>query len=321
MLDLGIVRPGTTIRIPFSTFDKDDGSSVTMTNYAAADILVYKGGSTTQRSSTAGYTATTDFDTADAGAGKHLAIIDLADNTDAGFYSAGGEYLVAIGAVTVDGVTTGGWIARFIIGYRDALYNTTISSVNSQTSIVLTAGPAEDDALNGRSLIIHDVASSLQWSTAIVSDYTGSSKTVTLAAAPTFTVAATDNVSVMGLAPLQPATAGSTLTVTSGRANADVTHLNGSTANLLKQIAALSTMVTGTVDTGAFTPTTTAFESDDVTEATTSHYVGRNVLFTSGALLGQAARITAYQLSGSNGKLTVTTMTEAPANNDTFVIV
>jgi fructose-specific component phosphotransferase system IIB-like protein len=319
MLDLGIVRPGTTIRIPFSTFDKDTGASITMTDYAAADILVFKGGSTTERASTAGYTATTDFDTL---TGKHLAVIDLSDNTDAGFWAAGGEYLVAINAVTVDAVSTGGWIARFLIGYREALYNTTISSVNSQTSIVLTAGPAEDDALNGRQLILHDVASAVQWSTVIVSDYTGASKTCTLAAAPTFTVAATDNVAVMGPAPLQPATAGSTLTVTSGRANADVTHLNGSTANLLKQIAALSTMVTGTVDTGSFTATTTAFESDDVTEATTSHYVGRNVLFIApSALAGQAARITAYELSGANGKFTVTAMTEAPANNDTFVIV
>jgi hypothetical protein len=318
MLDLGIVRPGTTIRIPFSTFDKDDGSAITMTNFAAADILVYKGGSTTERSSTAGYTATTDFDSK---TGKHVAVIDLSDNTDAGFYVAGGEYLVAIDAVTVDSVTTGGWIARFIIGYRDALFNTTIAVLNSQTSFTLSAGPSEDDALNGRQLILHDIASANQFSTGIVLDYTGSSKTVTLAAAPTFTIAAGDNVSVLALAPLQPATAGSTLTVTSGRANADVTHLNGATANLLKQIAALSTMVTGTVETGAFTPTTTAFESDDVTEATTSHYVGRNVIFTSGALLGQAARITAYQLSGSNGKFTVTTMTEAPANNDTFVIV
>jgi hypothetical protein len=318
MLDLGIVRPGTTIRIPFSTFDKDDGSAITMTNFAAADILVYKGGSTTERSSTAGYTATTDFDSK---TGKHVAVIDLSDNTDAGFYVAGGEYLVAIDAVTVDSVTTGGWIARFIIGYRDALFNTTIAVLNSQTSFTLSAGPSEDDALNGRQLILHDIASANQFSTGIVLDYTGSSKTVTLAAAPTFTIAAGDNVSVLALAPLQPATAGSTLTVTSGRANADVTHLNGGTANLLKQIAALSTMVTGTVDTGSFTPTTTAFEADDVTEATTSHYVGRNVLFTSGALLGQAARITAYQLSGANGKFTVTTMTEAPANNDTFVVV
>jgi hypothetical protein len=226
MLDLGIVRPGTTIRIPFSTFDKDDGSSVTMTNFAEADILVYKGGSTTQRASTSGYTATTDFDSGDAGAGKHLAIIDLADNTTAGFYAAGGEYLVAIGAVTVDGVSTGGWIARFIIGYRDALFNTTIATLASQTSFTLTAGPAEDDALNGRELIIHDVASGVQFSSAIVLDYTGSTKTVTLAAAPTFTIATTDNVSVMGLAPLQPATAGSTLAVTSGSVTLTTSGIN-----------------------------------------------------------------------------------------------
>src|SRR6185436_6670535 len=99
MLDLGKVRPGSTIRIPFSSFDKDDGSSITMTNYAAGDILVYKDGSTTERASTNGFTATTDFD---GKTGKHLAIIDLSENTTAGFWAAGSEYLVAIDAVTVD---------------------------------------------------------------------------------------------------------------------------------------------------------------------------------------------------------------------------
>src|ERR1043165_3701941 len=100
MLNLGIVRPGSTVRIPFSSFDKDDGSSITMTNYAAADILVYKDGSTTERASTNGYTATTDFD---GKTGKHLGIIDLSDNSIAGFFSAGSEYIVAVDAVTVDG--------------------------------------------------------------------------------------------------------------------------------------------------------------------------------------------------------------------------
>jgi hypothetical protein len=242
MLDLGIVRPGTTIRIPFSTFDKDDGSASAATDYAAADILVFKGGSTTERSSTAGYTATASFDSL---TGKNLAIIDLSDNTDAGFYTAGGEYLVAINAITVDGISTGGWIARFIIGYREALYNTTIATLASQTEFTLTAGPAEDDALNDMVLILHDIASSVQFAKVIVTDYTGSTKTVFLAAAPTFTVAAGDNVSVMGLAPLQPATAGSKVTVASGgvllqngtgtgqvslsggRVNANTTYYNG----------------------------------------------------------------------------------------------
>lgn len=199
MIDLGKVRPGSTIRIPFSTFDKDDGSSITMTNFAAADILVYKDGGTTERGSTSGYTATTDFD---AKTGKHLAIIDLADNTTAGFFSAGSEYLVAIDAVTVDAVTTGGFIARFRIGVDGAVLDTTIASLSSQTSFTLTAGPAEDDALNGCVCYIHDVASAVQGGFAQIIDYVGSTRTVTLAAGTTFTAAATDNISIMPPAPV-----------------------------------------------------------------------------------------------------------------------
>jgi len=205
MIDLGTVRPGSTIRIPFSSFDKDDGSSITMTNFAAADILVYKDGNTTERASTSGFTATTDFD---GKTGKHLAIIDLADNTTADFWNAGSEYLVAIDAVTVDGVTTGGWIARFKIGYHSALYNTTIATLASQTSFTLTSGPAEDDALNGFYAIIHDIASAVQIARVLILDYTGSTKTVTLVAGGTFTAAAGDNISIMDMAPMQPATLG-----------------------------------------------------------------------------------------------------------------
>lgn len=203
MIDLGTVKPGRTLRIPFSSFDKDDGSSITMTNFAAADILVYKDGGTTERASTAGFTATTDFD---AKTGKHVAIIDLADNTTAGFFGAGSEYLVAIDAVTVDAVTTGGWLARFVIGYPEAIIDTTIATLSSQTSFTLTAGPAEDDALNDSWAIIHDIASAVQIAKVQILDYTGSTRTVTLAAGATFTVAAGDNISIMGPMPMQPAT-------------------------------------------------------------------------------------------------------------------
>lgn len=79
-------------------------------------------------------------------------------------------------------------------------------------------------------------------------------------------------------------------------------------------------LITGTVDTGSFTPTTTQFEADDITEATADHYIGRIVTFTSGALLGQSTDITDYALSGANGHFTVTALTEAPANDVTFVI-
>lgn len=213
MIDLGIVRPGSTIRIPFSTFKGSDGSSLTMTNFTTADILIYKDGSGTERASTAGFTATTDFD---GKTGKQLLVIDLADNTTAGFYASGSEYLVAVDAVTVDAVTTGAWVARFQIGAIGAFLNTTIATLATQTSFTLTSGPAEDNALVGMWAIIYDVASAVQQAKVLISAYTGSTKTVTLVAGATFTVAASDNFCVMGVAPLQPTTLGNTLDVSSG---------------------------------------------------------------------------------------------------------
>jgi len=88
-----------------------------------------------------------------------------------------------------------------------------------------------------------------------------------------------------------------------------------------KQSKAASTIVLGTVDTTEFEPTTTEFEADDITEATPEHYKGRIAIWTSGALKDQATDVTNYALTGGRGHFTVTAMTEAPGNNDTFVIV
>ena len=82
-------------------------------------------------------------------------------------------------------------------------------------------------------------------------------------------------------------------------------------------------IIPGTVDTvtNTHTPTTTEFQADDITEATGDHYNGRIVIFTSGNLISQATEIIDYQAVGGIGQFTVTAMTEAPANNDTFIIV
>lgn len=82
-----------------------------------------------------------------------------------------------------------------------------------------------------------------------------------------------------------------------------------------------ATIVRGTVDNTAFTPTTTSLEADDITEATADHYNGRVIIFTSGALQNQVTNINDYELSGGRGKFTYDQLTEAPGNNDTFVIV
>jgi hypothetical protein len=302
MLDLGTVRPGSTIRIPFSTFDKDDGSSITMTNFAAADILVYKDGSTTERASTAGFTATTDFD---AKTGKQLIVIDLADNTTANFWAAGSEYLVAIDAVTVDAITTGGWVARFRIGYANANLDTTIATLASQTSFTLTVGPAEDDALNGHWAIIHDIASAVQRATVLISDYTGSTKTVTLAAGATFTAAAGDNISIMDLAPLQPATIGRTLIVsTGGAADANVTQFAGTNATASGGRPEVNT--THWSGTANATPTVAGVPEVDITHIggsavnTSSAQLGVNVVNAAGTAWGSGA-ITAASLAADAG--------------------
>lgn len=198
MRDFGIVKPGTTLYIPFATYDSNDPSaSVTMTGLATTDIEIYKNGSTTQRASDNGYalldTDGTDFD---AITGIHGFSVDLADNSDAGFYAAGAQYWIVVSSVTVDAGVVSFVAATFRIGYPDAVLNTTIATLASQTSFTLTAGPADDDALNGCVVCIHDVASAVQLGFGYISDYTGASKTVTLAAGTTFTAAATDNISI-----------------------------------------------------------------------------------------------------------------------------
>ena len=92
------------------------------------------------------------------------------------------------------------------------------------------------------------------------------------------------------------------------------------------QIEANAGIIIGEVDNATFTPTATSFEafrlSPNVTEeATADHYNGRNVLFTSGALLGQMTDITDYALDNSKEKFTVTSMTEAPGDGDRFVVL
>jgi hypothetical protein len=229
--DLGIVRPGTTLYIPFHTFDSNDPSaSVTLTGLATSDVEIYKDGSVTQRASDNGYALLdTDGIDFDGVTGIHGLSIDLADNTTAGFYAAGSQYWVVIASVTVDAATVNFILATFRIGYPAALLNTTIATLASQTSFTLTVGPAEDDALNGMWCCIHDVASAVQAGWAQILDYTGSTKTVTLAAGTTFTAAATDNFALMGVMPLQPATTGRTLLVgTAGQADGNVTQFGGS---------------------------------------------------------------------------------------------
>ena len=83
----------------------------------------------------------------------------------------------------------------------------------------------------------------------------------------------------------------------------------------------MNAVQSGTVDNTAFTATTTILESDDITEATADHYIGRTIIFVTGANQYQATDITDYALNGGRGRFTYTALTGAPADNDTFIIV
>jgi hypothetical protein len=116
MIDLGNVDVNSTLYIPFHTFDSN-GSSITLTGLAVTDIEIYKNGSTTQRSSDSGYTLLdTDGIDFDGITGIHGFSIDLSNNTDAGFFSAGAFYWVVVSSVTVDTRTVNFIAATFRIG-------------------------------------------------------------------------------------------------------------------------------------------------------------------------------------------------------------
>jgi hypothetical protein len=137
---------------------------------------------------------------------------------------------------------------------------------------------------------------------------TNAATTITTALTTTFTGSLTGNVN------------GSVNSVTN-RVTANVDQINANATAAVNLALSAGVIIPGTIATAGFSPTATEFEASDITEATTDHYKGRVILFTSGALLGQATSITAYSLVGGRGHFTVVGMTEAGANTDTFVIV
>lgn len=79
----------------------------------------------------------------------------------------------------------------------EVMVRTTIATLASQTEFTLTAGSADEDVYNGLTVVITDQSTSVQKAVATVSDYVGSTRTVTLSAAPGFTIATGDSISII----------------------------------------------------------------------------------------------------------------------------
>ncbi|GAF95672.1 unnamed protein product, partial [marine sediment metagenome] len=86
MFPLGDYDATETVVIPFSTFSSDDpAASVTITDLVAGDVEIHKDGNVAQRVSDNGVSVSVDFDGV---TGNHIVLVDLSDNSDAGFYIA-----------------------------------------------------------------------------------------------------------------------------------------------------------------------------------------------------------------------------------------
>lgn len=115
-INFGAVPANSVLPIYWTSHDAATGANETMSALAVGDILIYKGTSITQRSSTSGFALIdTDGIDVDTLTGVNAISIDLSDNTDAGFYAVGSFYTVVLGPITIDAQTVYTVLATFRI--------------------------------------------------------------------------------------------------------------------------------------------------------------------------------------------------------------
>lgn len=136
----GQVPASSVLPFFFHTFNSS-GASVTISNFAVGDILVYKGTSMTQRASTNGFTLLdTDGIDLDGTTGIQGFSIDLSDNSDAGFYAAGSFYTVVVGPITINANTVNFVAGTFRIGPAENTAGTPVVDVGRVAGTAQTAG-------------------------------------------------------------------------------------------------------------------------------------------------------------------------------------
>jgi hypothetical protein len=163
----------TVLYIPFATYAGSTGASITLTGLAVTDIEIYKNGSVTQRASDNGYTLLdTDGIDFDGTTGIHGISIDLADNSDSGFYAVGSWYFVVVSSVTVDSQTV-----NFIAGaFRIAPAE---SSAGTPKVDVSHFGGTAGTFSGGRPEVNTTHAAGTAWNSAAISASTLAADTIT----------------------------------------------------------------------------------------------------------------------------------------------
>jgi hypothetical protein len=123
-------------------------------------------------------------------------------------FEYGKDYSLVITTGTVGGVSVvGEVVGEFSVGKSASstllLNSTSIASLSSQTSFTLTTASTNDDVYNGSMIVVTDATTRTQKAVGVISDYTGSTKTVTLDTDPAiFTMAIGDLVNIIAISPL-----------------------------------------------------------------------------------------------------------------------
>lgn len=115
----------TTVTCMFTTHDALGGPVAPLSAFEAADVIIYKNGSATQKTSTNGVTMTSPFDSI---VGLHCLVIDTSNDTgDSGFWVAGAVYTLVLSpdSETIDGKTALNVIGQFGLDLTGNLKPTT----------------------------------------------------------------------------------------------------------------------------------------------------------------------------------------------------
>jgi len=166
---LGVRTRSSTVVVNYATSLATGAASAFSATLETADFDVYKNGSETQRASSNGYTLD---EAIDAVTGLSQLLVDMSDNSDAGYWTTDGGY-ISVSLTpdeTLDGVTIAAWldswdlethsqVAQRLFGSfiypTDSIVATTTN--NSTTSINLTEiVDAQTAKLAGEVLMVHD---------------------------------------------------------------------------------------------------------------------------------------------------------------------
>jgi len=297
---IGDFTVNSTLRY-FYASNAAGGASAARTT--AGTYRVYKNISTTERTSSAGIT---DFSGFDSVTGLNAVTIDLSNNTDAGFYAAGNDYVVVLVGAVVDSQTVNVPLFQFSIANRAP--TVTVSS--------MAAGVITNTSIANNAIILR-LANDAIPSNARFTTYD------TFSGYPLLSQSAQHQISVTGahhaaadVHEFQPdqldAIADAVWDeIASGHAIAD------SFGKLLDNLASVYTGITGVV-TSTVNATFNTFSTN--LTALDDTYNEQTIVFTSGACAGQSVPVTDF--NQTNGYITTEDpFTSEPQPGDIFSII